>query len=596
MMQFSNNPVVRLVTFVNTHFGSYKFTIVLVAFLSLIGALVEGIGINAIIPLFSFITTAGADPTDSISHMTKNAFALFHVQYTFRNIFILIICMFIVKTAVFFVGQYLTLAAQVSYERDRRKDIMRITMESDWAYLSKQKLGHLEQTLIMSVEQGSKFLIHTSSLLLAVGSLVVYSVLAVNISVIITVLTLVFGAIIFYSFKPLFRLNRNNSALTLKEYKNLAHSINENILGLKVIKASVVENKVLQAAIGAFERLRALRLKVGLLASVSTTILQPLPLFFILGIFAVFYKTGGFTLAAFAVVVYAINRVFAAFQSLQSETHTLMTALPYITTAEQYRREAASHKEEARGRKPFSFAHQLECKDLTFAYEGGEPVVSHISFTLPKGELLGLVGPSGAGKTTLVDLLLRLLTPQKGAILVDGVDSSEIHLREWRTNVGYVSQDVFLSNDSIENNIRFYNDTIRTEDIEEAARLANIDEFIRSQPNGYKTIVGERGLKLSGGQRQRIALARVLARHPQILILDEATSALDSESEILIQKAIESLRGKLTVIAIAHRLSTVLGSDRIIALEAGKVVEEGSPQELLKDKESYFSKVYNLKR
>ena len=183
-----------------------------------------------------------------------------------------------------------------------------------------------------------------------------------------------------------------------------------------------------------------------------------------------------------------------------------------------------------------------------------------------KGEFLGLIGPSGAGKTTIVDLLLRLLKPGHGSILLDGVDISGIDMKAWRTNVGYVSQDIFLFNESIADNIRFYSSSISDNAIEEAAKLANIHEFVMELPDKYQTVVGERGIRLSGGQRQRIALARVLARRPQILILDEATSALDNESEIKIQESIQKLKGKITILVIAHRLSTILNTDRLISL------------------------------
>ena len=206
-----------------------------------------------------------------------------------------------------------------------------------------------------------------------------------------------------------------------------------------------------------------------------------------------------------------------------------------------------------------------------------------------------MIGPSGAGKTTFVDLLLRLFEPQEGVVLLNGKSASRINLRDWRKNVGYVSQDVFLLNDTIGNNIRFYDDSVSDADLVRAAKMANIYDFIQAQPQKFLTPVGERGLSLSGGQRQRVALARVLARKPKILILDEATSALDNESELLVQKSIEGLKGEVTIIIIAHRLSTVMISDKLVILDKGRILEEGVPAKFLKDQDSYFAKLYNLK-
>ncbi len=209
--------------------------------------------------------------------------------------------------------------------------------------------------------------------------------------------------------------------------------------------------------------------------------------------------------------------------------------------------------------------------------------------------MVGLVGSSGTGKTTMVDLLLRLLKPQEGKMLLDGEDISEIKLSQWRKSIGYVPQDPFLLNDTIENNIKFYNKDLRQEDIIKAAKMANIYDFIESQPQKMDTAVGERGVNLSGGQKQRIVLARILAKKPQLLILDEATSSLDNESEIIIQKSVEKLKGKITVLAIAHRLSTILNFDKVFIMGNGRIIESGNPRELLEKQNSHFFKIYNLK-
>jgi len=398
-----------------------------------------------------------------------------------------------------------------------------------------------------------------------------------------------FGQLLFYK-------NRIISGEFVQKYKILAHYINENIIGIKTIKSMFIGNQVFKRGLAYFDNMRSLNVRVAVLENFTNVVLQPVGLFFIIGIFAFFYKTNTFNFASFAVIVYAINRIFVNIQLSQTQAHKIIAQIPHLMSVLDYEKEIIKHKEEDPGVKKFNFYRLLELKNISFTYKDGSRVLSNASFSVKKGEMIGLIGPSGAGKTTLVDILLRLLKPQEGLVLLDGGDIAEITMREWRTNVSYVSQDIFLINDTIANNIRFYTNSISDEDIKMAARIANIYDFIEKQPNGFKTAVGERGIRLSGGQRQRIVLARALARKPQILILDEATSALDNMSEVLIQKSIEKLKGEITVIAIAHRLSTVMASDKLFVLDGGKIIEEGSPAELLKNKDSYFYKTYNVRK
>ena len=207
---------------------------------------------------------------------------------------------------------------------------------------------------------------------------------------------------------------------------------------------------------------------------------------------------------------------------------------------------------------------------------------------------MGIIGPSGGGKTTLADLVLRLFEPTAGTITLDGVPLGEIQLAQWRHRVGYVSQDAFLMHASVRDNIRFFDDTISDADIESAMKDAHIYEEIMQLPEGLDTVLGDRGVRLSGGQRQRVALARALARKPSVLVLDEVTSALDSELEREIKRVIEALRGRITLISIAHRVSTILDADTIVVLKDGAVEESGSPQEMLANTNSYLTRILTM--
>ncbi|WP_414678168.1 ABC transporter ATP-binding protein [Longimicrobium sp.] len=225
---------------------------------------------------------------------------------------------------------------------------------------------------------------------------------------------------------------------------------------------------------------------------------------------------------------------------------------------------------------------EVELRAVTFAYRGREPVLTDFSLRIAPGETVAVVGPTGSGKSTLVKLLLRLYEVGGGSILLDGTDVREIRLADLRRAIGLVSQDVFLFHGTVRENIAYGSFSATPEQVERAARLAEAHDFIAAMPQGYDTVVGERGQKLSGGQRQRIAIARAILKNPPILVLDEATSAVDNETEAAIQRSLEHISRDRTTIAIAHRLSTVRNAHRICVMDRGRIVEQGTHAELLR--------------
>lgn len=234
----------------------------------------------------------------------------------------------------------------------------------------------------------------------------------------------------------------------------------------------------------------------------------------------------------------------------------------------------------------------IKYNHVYFSYEPGRPVLQDIDFEVLPGQLTALVGPSGAGKTTITYLLPRLYDPDSGNIEIDGINTRLVTMDSLRRQIGVVTQDIFLFNSTIRENLLYGKPDATQEEIEAACKAAYIHDLIMSLPKQYDTVVGERGIKLSGGEKQRLAIARVILKDPRILILDEATSSLDSQSESLIQKAIEPLLKQRTSIVIAHRLSTILAADQILVIEHGKIIERGTHAELLKQN-GLYTKLYN---
>jgi len=576
-------------------FGDYKWQIVLLVVLGFLSGLFEGIGINSLIPLFSFVIGENSGESDAISRVIQEIFTFFHLAFNVKFLLIFIALLFILKAVVLVIFSYLSAIITLNYEQTARNRLFGNFLNSDWGYLLRQKLGHLEKILMVNVRAGSSLLGHISSGIMIVASLIVYITVAVNISWFITTITLLIGGIMLLIFKPVIRKINRLSGTEEALNRKISHHINENIIGMKTVKVMDAVERVIDMGKEYFDRIREIQKKTAFLSISASALMQPISILLILVVFAFYYKNPNFNLAALAAIIYLIKQIFNYFDQLQKNLISLNSYAPYLGVILDKEKETTSFKEVSQGERAFNFKKSLEFLEVSFSYEGGRSVLEKINLKIDKGEMVGLIGPSGGGKTTLSDLILRLFNPTEGRIILDGVNIEEISFKEWHKNIGYVSQDIFLMNDTIANNIRFYDRDLTDNEIAEAARMADIYDFIENCPKKFETVIGERGVMLSGGQRQRIVIARVLARKPKILILDEATSALDNESEAEIKKVIENLKGRITVLVIAHRLSTVMNSDRLLIMENGRILEEGSPKELLKNKETYFYKVYNMK-
>jgi ABC-type multidrug transport system fused ATPase/permease subunit len=296
---------------------------------------------------------------------------------------------------------------------------------------------------------------------------------------------------------------------------------------------------------------------------------------------------GAMTLGDFVMYIFFVGLVAAPLIQIASIGTQITEAFAGLDRIRELM-QTPTEDDESEGALPVKSARgDVAFEDVWFEYNEGSPVLKGITFDAPAGTTTALVGSSGSGKSTLVSLVMAFNRPKTGRIVVDGTDLAELRLRDYREQLGVVLQDNFLFDGTVADNIRFARPDASRAEIEEVARIANAHDFVREFPEGYDTIVGERGIKLSGGQRQRIAIARAILADPRILILDEATSSLDSESEALIQEGLRRLRQGRTSFVIAHRLSTIRSADQILVLEHGEIVERGSHAELMAQRGRY---------
>lgn len=292
--------------------------------------------------------------------------------------------------------------------------------------------------------------------------------------------------------------------------------------------------------------------------------------------------------ATFITFLYAFYNVIEPAKSLSGAMYSIRKGMGAVERVQAVLDADESIKDADNALEIKDFKEQIEFRNITFQYANAErPAVDNINLIIPRGKIIALVGASGAGKSTMADLLPRFYDVTTGQILVDGTDVRQLSLRDLRALMGIVSQEAILFNDTVANNIAFGNEQATPEAIESAAKAANAHDFITAMPGGYRSNIGDRGSKLSGGQRQRLTIARALLKNPPILILDEATSALDSESEQLVQAALERLLTNRTALVIAHRLSTVQHADEIIVLDQGHIVERGNHESLMAEGHIY---------
>ncbi|MCR5832498.1 MAG: ABC transporter ATP-binding protein/permease [Candidatus Saccharibacteria bacterium] len=390
------------------------------------------------------------------------------------------------------------------------------------------------------------------------------------------------------SFKKIADYSEDEAAATAKKTGQLADSVS-NITSVKSYAKEKYEqhryNRFQNGWLGVSYKLMHATIKRDLLFSISIMGLTAAMLFFLM--------TGtiwfGLSISTLVLIVTYSETLLG---DLYDITHIFKNINRSLGDAREMTRilDMADEVVDANNAKKLEVTKsEIVFDNITFRHhEAKEKIFKDFSLTIKPGERIGLVGVSGSGKTTLTRLLLRFADVDAGKILIDGQDIKTVTQNSLRENIAYVPQETALFHRSIAENIAYAKPEIDEKEIIRAAKLANVDGFIKDLPNGYETLVGERGIKLSGGQRQRIAIARAILKDAPILVLDEATSALDSESEALIQEALNNLMRNRTAIVIAHRLSTVANLDRIVVLKDGKIIEEGSHKELLKKKGDYY--------
>ena len=503
-----------------------------------------------------------------------------------RAVILVIMAMVAIKNVFLWAGGLFGASLQENITRDLRAAVFSHMQRLSLTWFGRTKTGQIISRVLADTEQTKIILSEVATRTVQnAATILVTVVILFRMSPRLTLVALVIAPLVMAVLQPLLRKLRKGHRRLRNEYGEMTSVLQEVVSGIKLVKSFRGEPYEDARFIGAsarYSRGMTRMQRLSLLSSPLTEVLGTIIAMGVLWIGArevlVTRTMDGGILITFMVLV---MRLLQPIKQLSQAPTTAQQSLAAAERLFEVLDQQAETQTDRGTREVSELREGVAFEQVSFTY-GDEPVLTDVSLTARRGEIVALVGASGAGKSTLVDLIPRFIEPTRGRVLVDGTDAREIRLSSLRALIGIVSQDTVLFNDTVLANIAYgAEDRYSRAQVETAARAANAHDFILALPQGYDTVLGERGTRLSGGQRQRLAIARALLTDPPILILDEATSALDTESERLVQEAIDRLLAGRTVFVIAHRLSTIVHATQILVLEKGRVVERGAHAELL---------------
>ena len=580
-------------------FKPYKLDIALLIILCLAVGFLEALNIIAVYPILSMTFGVEVEQNNIFLSLLATIANILPIQDEFISYCIVFMLVAILAFAARFVFIKFKVSVSANMVESKQNEVFIKYLGADYQYF----LSHKQGELIYNVAEAPARIAY---LINAITSLMQTAVLVISIILLlislswqgaVAVLLVGTGYLFIGRYIGEKRIS-HQATIEMEALRETNVILNESINGIKQIKVFV--------AVEDWTKRFSLNLKKAWANYAKRIVWMEIPpvillliLYLFVGGAALLIKTSfpaNFTeiIPIFGTFAFAIFRLFPLVGIVGTQWMTVMSAMPSSEAIFTVLNEKLANIRDG-DKDLVSLRTGIQFDNVSFAYDGRPEIIKNITTTIAKGKTIAIVGSSGAGKTTIVNLLLRLFDVSMGEILIDGLNIKEYKLSSWLNHIGYISQDTFIINDTIESNINFRSHSYSHDDVVKAAKFAYAHDFIVELPQGYNTIVGDRGMKLSGGQKQRISIARAIIREPQILIFDEATNALDNKSETLVQNAIDRLSKDHTILVIAHRLSTIVNADKILVLENGKVADEGTHQALMGKMGTYWE-LYNIEQ
>jgi ATP-binding cassette subfamily C protein len=543
----------------------------------LLAAVAEGIGLSSLLPLLGLATTIGAGSRGAIEQkhsrleqIISEVFAAFSLQPTTALLLMVIVSGMVVKAALVLLAQKQIGYTVAQVATDLRLALVRALLAARWEYYIRQRVGSLANAFATEASRAAQAYLYGAAILAQLIEAVLYVSLAIVMSWQATLAAMAVGVLITCVLNRLVRMSRRAGARQTKLLKAVLGQLTDVLYAVKPLKAMAREaligplleretqrlNRAFQREVLSKERLRALQ--------------EPLVVASLAGGLYIALTRWALPLDTLILLALLFGRLLSSLNKVQKQYQSLVSCESAFWSIRATIDHSTQEREVVRGRARPMLKREIALKQVSFSY-GEHPVLQATSLTIAAGQVTAIIGPSGAGKTSLMDLIIGLVRPQTGDVWIDDTPLSEVDLRSWRWAVGYVPQETLLLHDSVFINVTLGDPELTPADVESALRAAGAWDFVAALPQGMHTPVGEHGARISGGQRQRLAIARALVHKPQLLLLDEATASLDPESEAAIWATVRQLRGEMTVLAISHQPALLGAADKVYRLEGGTV-------------------------
>lgn len=556
--------------------------------------LVGVVSIFSVAPIIDVFLDPGLHKPSPITREAIRLLGTFGVPATLWNIVAMFLAFQMAKNGFSILARHSLLRTKYAFLRELMVGTFEDFFRARWAFFSSSRQGTLLSTFLREIGVVGDAFGAMSLLFASLLQLLLYLAVPLYLSWQVTSVSFAVALLFALPFLLLGRVNYRLGRLSTATANETGKTLQENLTLAKVVLGFANQGKSVTELARAFDQHRRVTLRAQTLGFATPLFYEPLGMV-VLFIALFVARRFAFTLSEIGVLFWAFRSCIPLLALSVGQRNTLANLVPSYEQLTDLRRRARELAQPS-GDRPFEiFAREITLENLTVAHPGHAPTLVDINLRIPKGRMVAIVGESGAGKSTLVDLIMGFIIPTSGRIAFDGTPLQEFDITSYRRRVGYVPQESILFNTTIRENLRWAREDATEAEIGEACRQANASEFIEEFPEGYDTVVGDRGVRLSGGQCQRVALARAILRRPDLLILDEATSSLDTHSERLIQAAIETIAKETTVIIIAHRLSTIIHADYVYLLQKGRIAEEGTYWELV-ERNGVFTRMTEMQR